>query len=105
MIYGIHHQYITWWSSPFSCKEFQKQEISTKFNNQVKKIEKSFEKKNFDKQITNKQNKDNIFYYIGDPYFIEGVQYIPEENYSYSEIGLASFYGKELHNSKTINND
>ncbi len=89
----------------FSCKEFQKQEISTKFNNQVKKIEKSFEKKNFDKQITNKQNKDNIFYYIGDPYFIEGVQYIPEENYSYSEIGLASFYGKELHNSKTINND
>ena len=76
-----------------------------KINNQVKKIEKSFEKKNDDLQISNKQNKDNIFYYIGDPYFIEGVEYIPEENYSYSEIGLASFYGKELHNSKTINND
>ena len=88
-----------------SCKEFQTEQISTKINNQVKKIEKSFEKKDVDIQISDKQNKDNIFYYIGDPYFIEGVEYIPEENYSYSEIGLASFYGKELHNSKTINND
>ena len=79
--------------------------MQKKIKNQVKKIEKSYEKKNDDIQISNKQNKDNIFYYIGDPYFIEGVEYIPEENYSYSEIGLASFYGKELHNSKTINND
>ena len=46
-----------------------------------------------------------IFYYIGEPYFIEGVNYVPEENYNYSEIGLSSFYGKELHNIKTINND
>ena len=51
-----------------------------------------------------KQSKDNIFYYLGEPYFIEGVSYIPEENYNYSEIGLSSFYGKELHNIKTVNN-
>ena len=44
-------------------------------------------------------------YVVGEIYFIDGVKYIPEENYSYNEIGLATFYGKELHNIKTINND
>ena len=58
-------------------------------------------------QPSNKKNNinENIFYYVGDPYFIEGVKYIPEENYNYSEVGLSSFYGKELHNIKTVNND
>ena len=52
------------------------------------------------------QKKSNLIkYHIGDPYFIEGVEYTPEENYNYDEIGLASFYGKELHKRKTINND
>ena len=51
-----------------SCKEFQTEQISTKINNQVKKIEKSFEKKDVDIQISDKQKKDNIFYYIGDPF-------------------------------------
>ena len=53
----------------------------------------------------NQKNKDQIFYYIGKPYFIEGVKYIPEENYSYSKNGLATFYNKELHKVKTANND
>ena len=60
------------------------------------------------KKSTNElyQKKSNLIkYHIGDPYFIEGVKYIPEENYNYDEIGLASFYGKELHKRKTINND
>ena len=57
------------------------------------------------KDKSNLINDDILRYIIGDPYFIEGVKYIPEENYNYSEIGLASFYGKELHNIKTINND
>ena len=60
------------------------------------------------KKSTNElnQKKSNLIkYHIGDPYFIEGVEYIPEENYDYNEIGLASFYGKELHKRKTINND
>ena len=39
------------------------------------------------------------------PYFIEGVQYVPEENYNYNKVGLATFYNSELHNKKTINND
>jgi len=46
-----------------------------------------------------------INYVVGDPYYIEGVLYEPAENYSYNELGLATYYGKELHNKKTINND
>ena len=60
------------------------------------------------KKSTNELNQKKshlIKYHIGDAYFIEGVEYIPEENYNYDEIGLASFYGKELHKRKTINND
>ena len=48
---------------------------------------------------------NKIFYYLGEEYYIEGVKYIPKENYKYAEKGLATFYGKELHNVKTINND
>ncbi len=51
------------------------------------------------------KNVDRITYLIGDHYFIEGVKYIPQEDYSYKKTGLATFYGKELHRSKTINND
>jgi len=35
----------------------------------------------------------------------QGVEYVPEENYSYDQSGLATFYDKELHNVKTANND
>ncbi len=73
----------------------------------IKKVVKIPEKKDL-KESTNELNKkklDLIKYHIGDPYFIEGVKYIPEENYDYNEIGLASFYGRELHKRKTINND
>ena len=68
-------------------------------------------KKNLLDKKTNSSNKvtsDNfslIKYHIGEPYYIEGVKYIPVENYKYNEIGLASFYGKDLHNTKTVNND
>ena len=50
-------------------------------------------------------NSNNIQYIVGDKYYIEGVKYIPLENYKYNEIGLAKFYGKDLHNTKTTNND
>ena len=46
-----------------------------------------------------------IQYVLEDPYYIDGVVHIPEENYQYNEFGLASFYDKEIHNTKTINND
>ena len=52
-----------------------------------------------------KKKNDRITYLIGDPYFIEGAKYIPQEDYSYNKTGLATFYGKELHKIKTANND
>ena len=83
--------------------------MSDVVENSTNKIEEIIENKKEDKkeknQSNNKQTKDNIYYYVGEPYFIEGVRYTPEENYSYSEIGISTFYGKELHNVKTINND
>tara|TARA_B100001123_G_scaffold434603_1_gene561468 strand:+ start:714 stop:1628 length:915 start_codon:yes stop_codon:yes gene_type:complete len=71
------------------------EKIIPKTNNVVLKSQK--EKENINENI--------LKYIVGDPYFIEGVKYTPEENYDYDEIGLASYYGKEIHNKKTINND
>ena len=53
----------------------------------------------------NKNNSNKLKYVLGDTYFIEGVKYIPIEEYNYNKIGLATFYGKELHNKRTLNND
>ena len=94
-----------------SCEQVTKDEVINTIENTkdviVKKTIKS--KVTSDKVKTNveegKNNKNSIFYLIGEPYYIEGVKYVPQENYSYKEIGLATFYDKELHNKKTANND
>ena len=78
--------------------DVQKKFVETK-KNFAEKINNNLEKENKTK------NNDTVFYLVGDPYYIEGVEYIPEENYSYIESGLATFYDKELHNIKTANND
>ncbi len=94
-----------------SCEQISKDEVINKIETTKKIIEeKTNNSTNLVKELKNqvkdnKQNKDKIFYLIGDPYFIEGVKYIPEEDYSYSEVGLATYYDKELHNKKTSNND
>lgn len=87
--------------------------LSEKKDNFVKKIEKKkIEKKKIEQRNIKQENKKLIklnpsvpFYLVGELYFIDGVQYIPQENYNYSKNGLATFYGKELHNHKTANND
>ena len=91
-----------------SCKEVNRSNFSSKIEKNINKVETIIDKKSIENKIST-QNKiklnNKIFYYIGDTYFIEGVKYVPEENYNYSEIGLSTYYGKELHNTKTINND
>ena len=91
-----------------SCEQISKDKILNQIEN-TKDIIEERNNKNITKiKESNKKNEqiDNkIFYFIGDPYFIEGVKYIPEENYNYSEVGISTYYGKELHNIKTINND
>ena len=85
----------------------QDDEISESLNKSFQEIENKF--KNFSDNKNNnstiKNTPQSVFYYVGEEYFIEGVKYIPKEDYNYSEIGISTFYGKELHNVKTINND
>ena len=95
----------------FSCDNISNNKVVNKIEN-AKNIIEDKTKKNVAKLVEPKKNLDkenstseNIFYLIGDPFFIEGVKYTPKEDYSYSEVGLATFYDKELHNQKTLNND
>ena len=95
----------------FSCDNISNNQVVNKIEN-AKNIIEDKTKENVAKFVEPKKNLDkkkstskNIFYLIGDPYFIEGVKYTPKEDYSYSEVGLATFYDKELHNQKTLNND
>ena len=79
----------------------------TKVEKKIVKVEKKIvEFVNVNKLKEKKQkNTNTVFYLVGDPYFIQGVEYVPEENYHYDQSGLATFYDKELHNVKTANND
>ena len=83
-------------------------------NNTIVKnlLDKKLEKPKVKKEVQKKTKKIIIskinripFFYIGDSYFIEGVEYTPKEDYSYNETGLASFYGSTLHGKRTINNE
>ena len=62
-------------------------------NNVIIKKEKIIEIKNYP------------FYLVDEPYFIEGIEYTPKEDYQYSEIGQASFFDKNYHGKKTKNNE
>ena len=95
-----------------SCKITNPNKVTEIINEKKDNIQQVISEKK--KKITTKKNissnelqlnYNGIKYVLGEPYFIEGVKYTPEENYNYEEIGLASFYGKELHNKKTVNND
>ena len=44
-------------------------------------------------------------YKVGNPYLIDGVSYYPHEDYTYSEIGMASWYGPDFHGGKTANGE
>lgn len=44
-------------------------------------------------------------YKVGKPYKISGKWYYPKEDYSYSEVGVASWYGKDFHAKKTANGE
>ena len=94
-----------------SCEQISKDEvINTIENTKDVIVEKTIKSPDTTEKIDlkveeDKVNKNKIFYLIGEPYYIEGVKYVPEENYSYDEIGLATFYDKELHNKRTANND
>ena len=45
------------------------------------------------------------YYKVGKPYVIYGTRYYPEEDYSYSQTGMASWYGEAFHAKKTANGE
>src|SRR6056300_976353 len=85
-----------------SCEQISKEEIiNTIENTKDTIVEKTIKSPDTSDKVKtkieeDKTDKNSIFYLIGEPYFIEGVKYVPEENYSYEEIGLATFYDKDL---------
>ena len=44
-------------------------------------------------------------YRVGKPYTVAGRTYVPEENASYSEEGMASWYGEDFHGRLTANGE
>lgn len=44
-------------------------------------------------------------YKVGNPYKIMGRWYYPKEDYSYSEVGMASWYGDDFHAKRTANGE
>lgn len=44
-------------------------------------------------------------YKVGSPYQIMGRWYYPKEDYSYSEVGMASWYGDDFHAKRTANGE
>ena len=45
------------------------------------------------------------YYKVGNPYEVKGNWYTPQEDYSYDETGIASWYGQEFHGGKTANGE
>ncbi|MGD9638399.1 MAG: septal ring lytic transglycosylase RlpA family protein [Alphaproteobacteria bacterium] len=50
-------------------------------------------------------NNGGATYKVGSPYKINGTWYYPKEDYTYSEVGVASWYGPQFHNKLTANNE
>lgn len=45
------------------------------------------------------------YYKVGKPYQIKGIWYYPEEDYTYDETGIASWYGAAFHGKATANGE
>jgi len=48
---------------------------------------------------------DGGVYKVGNPYTALGQRYTPREDYNYSEVGIASWYGPDFHNKRTANGE
>ncbi len=48
---------------------------------------------------------DGGYYKVGKPYKVLGQYYTPKEDYGYSEVGVASWYGDDFHNKRTANGE
>ena len=49
--------------------------------------------------------EDGGYYKVGNTYTVLGQTYTPKEDYNYSEIGIASWYGDDFHDKRTANGE
>lgn len=66
--------------------------------------QREFEFKNLPQEVASIKKNGGI-YKVGNPYTVLGQSYTPEEDYSYSETGMASWYGDDFHNKRTANGE
>lgn len=59
---------------------------------------------NMIKQAT-KDSRSQGAYKVGTPYLIDGQEYYPQENFEYTEVGVASWYGPGFHTKQTANGE
>jgi len=59
---------------------------------------------NMVKQI-GKDSRSQGGYKVGKPYLIDGQEYHPQENFDYTETGVASWYGPGFHGKSTANGE
>lgn len=65
---------------------------------------KQFEYKNLPEEVE-AIKEDGGIYKVGKKYTVLGQTYTPEEDYDYSETGMASWYGDDFHNKRTANGE
>jgi rare lipoprotein A len=53
----------------------------------------------------NRDTQSQGMYKVGNPYLIAGQEYYPQENFEYSETGIASWYGPGFHAERTANGE
>ncbi len=63
-----------------------------------------FEFKNLTEEVS-AIKEDGGIYKVGNTYTALGQTYTPKEDYSYSEVGMASWYGTDFHNKRTANGE
>lgn len=51
------------------------------------------------------ETKGDGIYKVGKPYKVNGIWYFPKEDYTYDEVGFASWYGPDFHNKRTANGE
>jgi rare lipoprotein A len=56
-------------------------------------------------EVVKEIKADGGIYKVGNPYTVMGQSYTPKEDYSYSEVGMASWYGDDFHNKRTANGE
>jgi rare lipoprotein A len=73
-------------------------------NHLTKKVALSNKDNDGQKEYYN-QGKVKPYYKVGNPYYINGIKYIPKEVTSYYEVGIASWYGPKFDGKLTANGE